>query len=180
MLTITIPDLELWDEEKEQFVTIKGSTLQLEHSLVSMSKWESKWHKSYLNTKEKTPEETVDYIRCMTITQNVNPLLYPNIPEKEVQKIIDYIEDPMTATTISDDKKNPGRQEIITSELIYYWMTAFNIPQEYQKWHLNRLITLIRVCERKNRTPEKKSPKEVAKSYAALNKARRSKLHSKG
>ena len=179
MLSITIPDLELWDEEKEQFVNVKGTTLQLEHSLVSISKWESKWHKSYLNTKDKTPEEIIDYIKCMTITQNVNPIIYTNIPESEVKKIIEYIEDPMTATYISEDKK-PGKQEIITSELIYYWMTALNIPPEYQKWHLNRLITLIRVCERKNRTPEKKNPKELAKSYAALNKARRAKSHSKG
>lgn len=179
MLTITIPNLELWDEEKEQFIQIKGTTLQLEHSLVSISKWESKWHKSYLNTKEKTPEEIIDYIRCMTMTQNVNPLIYPNIPEDQVKKIIEYIEDPMTATTINEEKK-PGKEEIITSELIYYWMTALNIPPEYQKWHINRLITLIRVCEIKNRTPEKKKPKDIAKDYAVLNKARRAKMHSKG
>ena len=182
MLQITIPDLELWDEDNEQFVKIKGTTLQLEHSLVSISKWESKWHKSYLNTKEKTVEETIDYIRCMTITQNVNPLIYLNLPDEQIQKIIDYIEDPMTATTINDIRKEDKRKkpEIITSELIYYWMTALNIPPEYQKWHINRLITLIRVCEIKNRAPEKKNPKEVAKSYAELNKARRAKLHSKG
>lgn len=179
MLQITIPDIELWDEEMERFVNIKKTTLQLEHSLVSISKWESKWHKSYLNTENKTTEETIDYIRCMTLTQNVNPLVYLNIPEDQIQKIIEYIENPMTATTINEEKK-PGKPEIITSELIYYWMTVLNIPPEYQKWHINRLITLIRVCNAKNKTPEKKNPKDVAKSYAVLNKARRAKLHSKG
>lgn len=179
MLQIVIPDIELWDEEKEQFINIKKTTLQLEHSLVSISKWESKWHKPYLNTENKTTEEVIDYIRCMTLTQNVNPLIYPNIPEDQIQKIIDYIEDPMTATTVTEEKK-PGKPEIITSELIYYWMTALNIPPEYQKWHINRLIMLIRVCNAKNKPPEKKNPKDVAKGYAALNKARRAKLHSKG
>lgn len=181
MLQITIPALEFWDEELEQFSSTKAQTLQLEHSLVSISKWESKWCKPFLSKVDKTREETIDYIRCMTLTQNVSPDVYNRLSNDNIQLINDYINAPMTATTFSDDGSHrKGRGEIVTSELIYYWMVAQNIPFECQKWPLNRLLTLIRVCNVKNQKPKKRSQKELMSRNAALNAARRKQLNSKG
>lgn len=174
MLEITIPGQELWDEKHECFVNTKGATLKLEHSLVSVSKWESKWHKPFLSDGKKTVEETIDYIRCMTITQNVDPNVYNFITNDVIEKVTKYIDDPMTATWFSDNGKNKGGQkEIVTAEVVYYWMFAQNIPMECQKWHFNKLMTLIRVCNEKNKPPEKKSKAQIAREYAALNAARR-------
>ena len=154
MLTIVIKRNEQYDEIKEEFIESKKQILQLEHSLVSLSKWESKWHKPFLSKEEKTHEETIDYIRCMTITQNVDSDMYNFISKAEMKKITNYIEDPMTATVISNTKKLYSK-EIITAELIYYSMVALNIPFECQKWHLNRLLMLIEVCNIKNTPPKK-------------------------
>lgn len=180
MLKITIPGQEFWDEEKEAFINTKGAALQLEHSLVSLSKWESKWHKPFLGNGDKTVEETVDYIRCMTLTQNVNPSVYDFITNEIIGQVSDYIDDSMTATWFSKEDKGSPNREVITAELIYYWMIALNIPFECQKWHLNRLLTLIRVCNVKNAPPEKLSQKEIAKRNAAINAARRKARKSKG
>lgn len=180
MLKITIPGEELWDEKEEVFIYKEDITLQLEHSLVSVSKWEAKWHKPFLGDEEKTIEETIDYIRCMTLTQNVDPLVYHSIDGDLIQKVKDYISDSMTATWFSNTDKNQPRHEIITSEIIYYWMITLNIPFECQKWHLNRLLTLIRVCNVKNAPPKKLSRREIMERNAAINAARRKTLNSKG
>ena len=180
MLRITIPATELWDESKEEFINIKEQTLQLEHSLVSLSKWESKWCKPFLSKQEKTQEQIIDYVRCMTITQNVNPEIYKYLSRDNLKQINDYIDAPMTATWFSEDKNKKGNNNQITSEIIYYWMIAFNIPFECQKWHLNKLMTLIRVCDIKNQPPKKRSQKEIMSRNAALNAARRKRLNSKG
>lgn len=180
MLRIAIPGREIWDEKSENFIQIKGAVLQLEHSLVSLSKWESKWHKPFQGNEEKTFEEMTDYIRCMTLTQNVNPLVYTLIDEDIMKKVSDYIADPMTATWFSKDDKSPPSREIITAEIIYYWMITLNIPFECQKWHLNRLITLIRVCGAKNAPAKKMNRRQLAKRNAALNAARRKQLNSRG
>ena len=180
MLTITIPASEMWDEKNEKFVDIKECALQLEHSLISLSKWESKWCKPFLFTKEKTEEETLDYVRCMTLTPNIDPIIYNFLTNENVREINKYIDDPMTATTFSEDPTAKCNREIITSELIYYWMISLNIPVEFQKWHLNRLLTLIRVCNVKNQPPKKMSKKEIMRRNAALNAARRKQLNSKG
>lgn len=180
MLRITIPATELWDESKEEFINIKEQTLQLEHSLVSLSKWESKWCKPFLSKQEKTQEQIIDYVRCMTITQNVNPEIYKYLSRDNLKQINDYIDAPMTATWFSEDKNKKGNNNQITSEIIYYWMIAFNIPFECQKWHLNKLMTLIRVCDIKNQSPKKRSQKEIMSRNAALNAARRKRLNSKG
>lgn len=177
-LTITIP--EQYDEIKEEFIPAKQRDLQLEHSLVSLSKWESKWHKPFLTKQEKTIEETLDYIKCMTLTQNVKPEVYSRLTSENINAINKYIEDSMTATTFSDDQKGKMSREQVTSELIYYWMIALNIPVEFQKWHLNRLLTLIRVCNVKNQPPKKMNKRDVMSRNAALNAARRKKLNSKG
>ena len=181
MLRITIPENELFDESTQQFVTVKETTLQLEHSLVSLSKWESKWHKAFLSRKDKTFEETIDYIRCMTITKNVDPIVYTCLTAKNIEEINQYIDDPMTATHFMErDTPGGGSGDTVTSELIYYWMIAFNIPSEYQKWHLNRLIALIKVCNIKNQPTKKMGKGEIMRRNAALNAARRKKAHSRG
>lgn len=180
MLRITVPATELWDEVKEEFVYTKEQTLQLEHSLVSLSKWESKWHKAFLGKKEKTDEEILDYVRCMTITQNVEPEVYRRLSAQNYADINAYIEAPMTAICFPEDMPGKGSKETVTSELIYYWMISFNIPVEFQKWHLNRLLALIRVCNLKNSPPKKRGRRELMSRNAALNAARRKKLGTKG
>lgn len=180
MLTIVIPETEEFDPITSTFTVHKREVLNLEHSLVSLSKWESKWKKPFLTDKEKTPEETIDYIRCMTINNNVDPSVYGRLSMSAVQQINDYISDPMTATTFSEDKNKKKNREVVTAELIYYWMVALQIPFECQKWHLNRLITLIRVCNIKNEPPKKMSKADIYRQNAALNAARRRMHGSKG
>ncbi len=180
MLRITIPAVEEWDELAQEFVTTKEQTLCLEHSLVSLSKWESKWCKPFLSKQEKTYEETIDYIKYMTLTPNVDPEVYRVLTNDNIAEINKYIEAPMTATTFSRDRNSKSGQEIVTSELIYYWMIALNIPFECQKWHLNRLLTLIKVCNIKNTPPKKMSRRDILSRNAAINAARRNQLNSKG
>ena len=180
MLTISVPAFEMWDEKNEKFVNIKECTLQLEHSLISLSKWESKWCKPFLFTKEKTEEETLDYVRCMTLTSRVSPEVYYGLTSENIKAINRYIEAPMTATCFGADRNGRGNREIVTSELIYYWMIALNIPFECQKWHLNRLLTLIRVCNIKNQPAKKMSRREIMSRNAALNAARRRQLGTNG
>ena len=180
MLTITLPALELWDEAESEFVSVKEQTLELEHSLVSLSKWESKWCKPFLSKVEKTDEEVLDYIRCMTLTKNVDPDIYSRLTDAHVKQIYDYINAPMTATTFSQDKSAAKSREVVTSEVVYYWMIALNIEFECQYWHLNRLLTLIKVCNIKNSPPKKRSKKDIMSQNAALNEARRKQLNTKG
>lgn len=183
MLKVTIPSVEGFDEKNNEFVgIIPETTLQLEHSLLSLSKWEAKWKKPFLSadkSESRTLEETLDYIRCMTLNSNVDPNVYKYIPQDVFKQIIEYIEDPMTATTFSK-KEESGPRKIITSEIIYYWMIALNIPFECQKWHLNRLLTLVRVCSEKNTPPKKMSTREIMARNQALNAQRRAHLHSRG
>lgn len=179
MLKITIPGREMFNEKTQEFFNTKEYTLQLEHSLVSVSKWESKWNKPFLDKKPKSIEETIDYIRCMTITQNISPDVYNNLTQENIDAVNKYIDAPMTATTFSNNKGKINN-EIITSELIYYWMTALNVPMEAQKWHLNRLLTLIRVCNVKSQPGKKMSKRDIMQRNASLNAARRAKLNSKG
>lgn len=186
MLRIIVPanekTKEYWDEAKEEFVYIpsgKEEVLRLEHSLVSLSKWEAKWCKPFFANEEKTDEEVIDYIRCMTLNKDVKPEVYQRLTNDNIIEIKDYILAPMTATTFSETNTGSSK-EMITSELIYYWMVSLKIPVEFEKWHLNRLLTLIRVCEVKNRPPKKKSKQAMANEYAALNAARRKKFNSRG
>lgn len=180
MLQITIPAVELFDETKNEFVSTKEQTLQLEHSLVSLQKWESKWCKPFLSKRDKTAEELLDYVKCMTITQNVDPNIYSFLTNENLKEINSYIEAPMTATTINEDKKAKGSREVVTAELIYYWMFSLNIPFECRKWHLNQLITLVKVCSIKNQPPKKTSKKDLLSRNAALNAARRKKFNTTG
>lgn len=172
MLELIINEPESYDERRNLFIEGKKHILKLEHSLVSISKWESKWCKPFLTNKAKTVEEWIDYIRCMTITQNVNPIVYFLINDDHFKQIIDYMNAPMTATTVPKDNSSPNR-EVVTAELIYYWMIALNIPPEYQKWHLNRLLTLINVCNFKNKPPKKMSQSDLLNKHRSVNAARR-------
>lgn len=180
MLKITIPARELYDEESNRFFDIKEQTLCLEHSLVSLSKWESTWCKPFITKDKKTTIETIDYIKCMTLTQNVDPNVYYAITDDIIDQVNAYIDAPMTATRFSNEGRGRPNREIITSELIYYWMIALNIPVKFEKWHLNRLLTLIRVCNVKNSPPKNTSTREIMSQNAALNAARRKQLNSKG
>ena len=180
MLTINIPPDELFDEKTNKFIQVKGTTLQLEHSLVSISKWESKWHKVFLDEQtKKTEEETLDYIKCMTLTQNVNPYVYHALTPYNLKQIDDYMQNPMTATHFNEEniKKmsmgKPKSDEKMSSEMIYYWMVAAEIPFECQKWHINRLLTLIRICGIKSQPPKKMSKSDLAAKYRNTNAARR-------
>ena len=181
MLTIEVPiSPEGWDEKKQEFVEPRKQILQLEHSLVSLSKWESKWKKSFISSKDITNEEMLDYVKCMTLTKNVSDDVYNHLTQENVKQVRDYIEDPMTATTFAKDTSNSRNREIITSELIYYWMLSANIPFACEKWHLNRLITLIRVYSVKNNPPKKRSRRELMSRNAALNASRRQQMNTKG
>lgn len=181
MLQIRVPGEEFWNEETEEFVSGPDTIISLEHSLISISKWESKWHKPYLSNKNPTDKELYDYIKCMTINSNIDDEVYNRLTRKNIDQILNYINDPMTATTITERDGGKRRSpEIVTSELIYYWMVAMQIPFECQKWHINRLMTLIRICGIKNQPDKKMSKRSTMQQNAALNAARRQQLHSRG
>lgn len=187
MLQLVIPDApttSFWDEAKEEFVEVpgcKGATVQLEHSLISISKWESKWHKSYIFTKDKTTEEMIDYIRCMNLTKNVRPEVFDHLTPENLEQVYKYIGDPMTATTI---KRKPGKgpsRKIITSEQLYSMMIDADMDVNYfDKWHINRLLTMIELRNASASPGKKMSKKNIMKNNAALNAERRAKAHSRG
>lgn len=186
MLEILVPGREFYDEKADDglgaFIQTKEHTLKLEHSLLSISKWEAKWHKKYLSGEERTPEEMLDYIRCMTVNPT-DPIVYRSLTRQNIMDIENYIKDPMTATTFRNDPNKRPNRHVPSSEELYYDMTAMNIPFEpCEKWHLNRLMTLIRICSIKN-TPPKKGRKgrgDTARQWAAMNKERRSRLGTTG
>ena len=186
MLELVIPPRENIVETPEGDVLFKdtpGATLFLEHSLISVSKWESKYKKAFLNNRvQKTREESIYYIKCMSLNKNVSDDIYNALTDSEIDQINKYIDDPMTATWFSEDAQKNRRpnRDIITSELIYYWMVALNIPTEYEKWHLNRLMTLIRICEIKQQDPKKMKRSEIYDRNRKLNAARKKATGSRG
>lgn len=180
MLTIVVLGVEMFDEQSREFTTRGDVTLELEHSLVSLSKWESKHEKPFLGQGEKTSEEILDYIKLMTLTSNVPEDTYQKLSEDNVRAINDYIDAKMSATWFNEPPGAPKSRDVITSELIYYWMTVFQIPFECENWHLNRLFTLIRVCNIKQAKPKKMSRAEIAARNRELNAQRRRQLGTKG
>lgn len=180
MLRITIPGKDYFDESNQEFITVDDVTIELEHSLVSLSKWESKYEIPFLDKEKKSTEQTLGYIKCMTLTPDVPDEVYDNLSQQNFDEINDYIDAKMTATWFSESPGAPKSRDIITAELIYYWMTVFEIPFECENWHLNRLFTLIRVCNIKAAKPEKMSRSEVAARNRELNAQRRAQLGSKG
>lgn len=179
MLKLVVSGGELWDERSQEFVTTEETTLVLEHSLVSLSKWESIVEKPFLGRDEKTTEETLLYIMCMITSPEVPPEVFSALTDEHFKAVNDYINAKMTATWFSEEKGPKTRGEVITSEIIYYWMFTSGIPIECETWHLNRLLTLIRVFSVKN-APQKKSTKMTAAQRTALNEARRKQLNTRG
>lgn len=180
MLKLPVKGLEFYDESKNEFIVLKDCELQLEHSLISLSKWESKWHKPFLKKEPKTAEEIKDYIRCMTIVQNVNPLVYESLTNKDVEIVQEYLADPMSATVITQEKLK-SKQRVVTAELIYYWMVTYKIPFEpCEKWHLNRLLTLIDVCGIESSPKKKMRKNDIFKQNAQLNASRKKAMGTRG
>jgi hypothetical protein len=179
VLTVKVPMVEGFDEVANKFVDIVFFTLELEHSLVSLSKWESRFEKPFLSETEKTDDETLWYVKAMTLTPDVPPEVYTKLSAENVRDIQAYITSKMTATKFygGDDEKS---KEIITAEVIYYWMIAMSIPIECQHWHLNRLLTLIQVCSRKNAPEKQLSPAEIARRNRELNAQRKKELGTTG
>jgi hypothetical protein len=180
MLTIIVPGVEMFDEEKQEFVSVDDVTLTLEHSLVSLSKWESIYEKPFLGQDKKTVEEVLEYVKIMVLTSNVPEDVWKKLSEENIVKINEYIDAKMSATWFNDSPGAPKSREIITAELIYYWMITFQIPFECETWHLNRLFTLIRVCNTKQAKPKKMSRSEIAARNRELNAQRRQQLGTRG
>lgn len=179
MLEITIPASESFDEKTSEFVVVEEATLRLEHSLVSLSKWESKWEKPFLGSTARTDEEVLDYIKCMSIDDDFPPEVLHNLSQSNIQQINEYISAKMSATWFSE-KPGPKSRDVITSELIYYWMVALNIPFECEHWHLSRLFTLIKVINEKNAPAKKMSTQEILARNRQINEERKAQLKSKG
>jgi hypothetical protein len=180
MLTITIGGTESFDDGRQTFVITGGRKVHLEHSLLSLSKWESKHEKPFLGKDEKSPEEVISYVECMLLDDNLPEDILHQLSEENFKQINDYLEAKRTATWFSEQPSEPKSREVITSELIYYWMTTFQIPWEAESWHLNRLFTLIRVCNVKAAKPKKMSRNEIAQRNRELNAQRKAQLGTSG
>ena len=182
-LTLTVPEQELFDDRTGRFIQTKKTVLQLEHSLLSIRKWESKWHKPYLSKMRKTDAETIDYLRCMCLTKDVGQNVFYALASdpKLMKQIMDYINDPMTATTLHRRGNQTPSKDIITSVLVYFWMSNYGIPFECERWHFNYLMALIETAAIKNNPPKKgKFSSSMAKERSALNAQRRAKYNSLG
>lgn len=180
MLTITIPGEESFNDDTAQFVYGPTTVLDLEHSLVSLSKWEAKWETPFLTSSQMTDEQMLDYIRYMGVPQSLSPEQLKLLRPQDLERINAYIGAKMTATWFSEDESGRASREIITSEVIYYWMVSYSIPIECESWHLNRLITLIRVFNHKN-APEKKTPAhDLAAQRRRINEERKKKYNTTG
>lgn len=180
MLRIIIEGDEIYDEEENLFSTVGDVVLEFEHSLLSLSKWESKYQKPFLSLGEKTIEETIGYLEAMILTPDVGLDVLSRCSSEILDKIQEYIQSPQSATTFGEMPERRGPGEVISSELIYYWMVAFNIPFEAEKWHLNRLFSLIRICNIKNSPPKKMSKAELAQRNREINKKRKEQLGTTG
>jgi hypothetical protein len=180
MLTLIINSEEFYDENTEEFTSVPDVVLQLEHSLVSLSKWESKFQKPFLGPADKSLEETMGYIEAMVVSGNFDASVLNRLTNDHFSKINDYIASPESATTFNVDRKGRGNAEVITSELVYYWLISFNIPFECETWHLNRLFSLIQICNIKNSNPKKMPKNEIAARNRALNEQRKAQLNTRG
>jgi len=176
MLEINITTEDSFDETTNKFVATSSVAVHLEHSLAAVSKWESIWEVPFLGKKEKTPEQTLSYVKTMVLDDNLPPEIFQKLVENHLEEVNTYVTANMTATTINTDPNAPASREVVTSELIYYWMISMNIPVEFEHWHLNRLLTLVRVINLKN-SPKKKMS---AKERSQLNKSRQEQYKTRG
>lgn len=183
MLQLTIPRTEFWNERTNEFLYTEETVLRLEHSLLSISKWESKWNKAFLTKKDKTPEEILDYFRCMSLDDHPD-YIYQALSPEQFKEIENYISLPMTATKILSNapQQNKGGKpkDVVTSELIYYWMLSYQIPKDCENWHLNKLMALIQVFNAKNTPPKKGNMRDIMKRNSDINDMRRRMHHTKG
>lgn len=182
-IEVEVPDTEFWDAEKEEFLKVKGAKIRMKHSLLSISKWEMKWKKPFLQQGyTMTPDEELSYYECMTITQNINPYIYQCISPKDRQRINDYIQTPLSAYKKYDKKKPNGGSFAVVSERIYYWMTANNIPESYERWHLSRLLNLLDIAAESNSTDKNKNKvtADMLRERHNLNQARKKAWHTRG
>jgi hypothetical protein len=180
MLTIRIGGSESFDETSQEFIVVGGTEVHLEHSLLSLSKWESEFEKPFLSKEEKSGEEVLAYVKYMVLDENLPEDIFLRLSERNIQEIKAYLDAKRTATWFSEQPGEPKSREVITSELIYYWMTVFQIPWEAENWHLNRLFTLIRVCNVKSAKPKKMSKAEIARRNRELNAQRKAQLGTTG
>lgn len=180
MLEIEIPSSEYFDDSNQIFVNVEPTILHLEHSLLSVSKWEEKWEVPFLSNKEMTFKQSIDYVQCMSLDDKVPSIVYRSLTAENFSQIEAYMNKKATATWFNDAKKAPRSREIITSEIIYYWMITLGIPKEFETWHLNRLLTLIKVCNIKNSPPKKMTKSEIMQRNKAINAARKKRLGTSG
>ena len=180
MLRLLIPETQFFDNEKQEFLYLKQQVLTLEHSLSSIYAWESKWKRSFFSKGPSTLEESIDYVKCMTLDDRVDPLVYLTITQQQFDQINEYIDDVKTATTISDLHPDHKRGGVVTAEIVYYWMISLGIPIEWEKRHFNQLLTLIRVTNIKNSPPKKMSKKDAARRMQEINEANKKRFQTKG
>ena len=180
MLIVSLPEVEGFDEETQSFVSLPGGELHLEHNLIALSKWESITHKHLIGNEDVSPEEMLLYIECMITDEEYDRELLDRLPASEIERVSNYMADTKTATTFVNKGDKDGSGEYTSSELIYYWMIACQIPFECETWHLSRLLTLIRVCNEKNQPEKKMSRSDILSRNRDLNRARRQALGSKG
>lgn len=180
MLKIIVPSMDLFNEEDNTFTTVPETIIELEHSLLAMSKWESKFQVPFLGSSPKTNQEMLEYVRLMIVTPNYPENILSRLTSENYDSIKEYIESSQSATTFSNRSKAKGKPEIITSELIYYWMVAFTIPFECESWNLNRLFALIRICDIKNSKPKPMTQRELAERNRSINEQRKAKLGTRG
>ena len=185
VLDLSIPGQEYWDEDKCEFIYTKDTILHLKHSLISLTRWEQKYKRRFLDQGPDKPDEILYYIKCMTMNREpIDDLVYQSISENDYEKVKAYIKDPMSCTTVPKKKKKTDEEpEPLSSELIYYYMTALQIPFDCEKWHLNNLLKLIELASYKNDPKDnknKRSSAEIMRDYARINKANRARFHTKG
>ena len=173
MLTITVPGIDFWDSEREIFIVRDEFVLELEHSLVTLSKWEQKYEKPYLGPEKHSTEEVLGYVAAMAVTQDLSPEVLVRLSEDNFVEISEYINKKASGTFFSDVMPGKRSSEIITSELIYYWLSAFHIDfNPVENWHLTRLFNLLRVASVKNAPEKKRSRASIAQEQKALNEQR--------
>lgn len=144
--------------------------LQFEHSLLSLSKWESKSKTPFLATPVKTAEVLLDYFEDMLLTPGTPPGIIYRLSPEQLKELTEYINDPMSASSVPQEGPNRRTPEITTSELIYYWMTALKIPfNPAETWHLNRLMMLIQIANYKNQPEKKRRPGQVLNDWREQN-----------